>query len=161
MIDFSLQTSLDPVALFAAILAAASLTWQVVTYLNAGGRLRIRVSLALELVTGVPVGEQKIREFVAVFITNTGDRPLTVTKCEFTTFRFPICRYLRFCQTHSILVSAHESNIPHKLSPGESVTVRYFVEESLRHFLKRRITYIAVYDNIHRRPYLNKSPFLK
>ena len=84
-ITLNIVGELDPVAIYAALVATTILIWDVVKWLRSGSRLQITVSPEMKYF-GQPGAEFEDKTFVVVKVSNVGSSPTTLTHLSMRQF---------------------------------------------------------------------------
>lgn len=115
--DFTTWKVSDFAAWWGAFIATFLLVWDVVKWITAGARLKLRVQYDMILVNH-PNHDGDI--FIIVSVVNRGTLPATITQLAGTTYQNKIKRWLRKSPKAFVVIQRGElgSGIPFLLEPG-------------------------------------------
>ena len=112
---------IDPVAIYAALVATAILIWDVVKWLRSGPRLKVRASSNM-IVLNDPDPSRHGKTFISVVVTNMGHSPTTITNLGLVLFRNRWDQLRRNPDKQFVVTgpeAAQHLPLPHVLNVGE------------------------------------------
>lgn len=156
--DFSitLADKIDPVAMYAALVATLVLLWDILKWWRSGTRLRISANSDMETV-GYIHGDGKT--YILVNVTNTGSAPTTITHLVGYVYKTKLHRWFRRNPNRSFFVSNNEvSPIPFKLEPGAQFTGMIQQTDDIVEWSKSSNLYVGVYHSMRKTRVLVSVP---
>ena len=145
LLTFSFADKIDPVAVYAAIVATCVLIWDVIKWLKSGPRLFGKAKAGMRLVGGP--GDDDQSSYIVFTIYNRGAAPLTLTNLGIVAFSSWWHR-LRRRPEHTFIVKTGRHvghSVPHVLKPGEQFMTLARQNEQLEALSRSHLTYGAVY----------------
>lgn len=146
---------MDPIAAYGAILATASIAWQIFTWWSKGAKLRGHANANMITVGGNYTDDRK---YIGMVVSNVGDAPTTITHVVFMGFPSLLAR-LRMKATHSwIVTESHAQSAPHALPPGERFMSQVVQTPETEEWSRGLRLYMGVYHSMRRKPLLLRLP---
>jgi len=110
-----MTTGIDPVGIYAAIIATIAVTWRVFEWFNDRARLRLKVGYVTKLSLKPETQEDKLgRSYLQLKVINIGRRPITLRSSGINA-GLPIFN----TECHE------EGTLPKRLNGGESLSIDY------------------------------------
>jgi len=128
---------------YSAIVATAVATWNVITYLRDGARLRVTAHPNMKLM-GSGVVDNNM--YITVNVANVGNRATTIQTLGMYTFK---SRWHRWRRKHENLAwvincSPPGNTCPHVLDPGHKFMGLALQSEDVEKRTRDKLTYIAI-----------------
>lgn len=151
-LTFIFDDNLDPVAVYAAIVATTVLAWDMVKWLRSGARLVIHIAPDM---TVMGDSEREGITYILVTATNVGSAPTTVTILALEHYRNFLTR-MRGKRDFSAFITRPQVTqhlpLPHVLKPGEEWSGLITQEKEVIEKSKDGLLYAAIYHSIGRKP---------
>ena len=152
------MTASDWAAWIGAVTGVLALVWEVVRWSREGPRLLVRAASNIRIMPD-PEG----RTFLAVYVTNTGSVPVTLTTCAMLTFSSTLRRWrLRPARSWVSITNSLGPELPRELHPGQQWTCGIKQNHELEELVAGGRLYVAIYHAARpRRPSLVHVPPIK
>lgn len=118
LLTFSLADKIDPVAVYAAIVATLVLIWDVIKWLRAGPRLHGKAQGNMQIAGGYP---RDSSSYIVFTVFNRGSANVTLTNLGIVAYASPWQRF-RGKSAHTFIVNtagAVGCSVPYVLKAGE------------------------------------------
>jgi len=143
---------MDPLAAYGAIVATASIVWQVFTWWHRGAKLRGHATPNMLLIGGEVQDDNR---YICLDISNIGDAPTTITNVVLMAYRNRFSRLLRQLEVKAAVVNhSRAPNIPHMLPAGGRFMSRVVQAPEIEEWSRAHCLYMGVWHSMNRRPYL-------
>ena len=152
-ITLNLVAEIDPVAIYAALVATTILIWDVVKWFRSGPRIKVRLNSNMILV-GDPDPSRHGKTFISVMVTNVGSSPTTITNLCGAHFRNRWDQLRKKSDKQFVVIApqaAQHLPLPHVLKVGEEW--RGLIEQTPKivQMAKEGLLYAAVYQSVKSR----------
>lgn len=116
-LSFEIVGQIEPVALYAAIVATAVLVWDIIKWRRSGARLK---GIAGSNMVTFGMGPMDNQRHVVISVDNIGDRPTTVSGVYLQGYANRWRRFRRRPDKSAVINSGLQANypIPHRLDVG-------------------------------------------
>lgn len=149
-----LKNEIDPVSVYAALVATSALCWQFFTWLRTGARLRLKVAPNMIMAGGHPL----IRDgecFLFVEATNVGAQTTTVTHVLLMSYSNAF-RLLVGRPSEQFFVKAEGGagwhGVPHELEPGKRFVTFVLQAPEVVTLSKETYLFAEVVHSMSKRP---------
>ena len=143
-------------AWWGAAIASLVLVWDIFKWKRTGPILKVSASPDMQTIGGLPDGLQD-KKFVAVEVTNTGDRKTTLT--HLVGFHYASkFQWLRRKKNKTFIVAnpAFSATLPHVLESGERWLGGIEQNKELEEISRKGYLYCGVYHSSGKRPVLQR-----
>lgn len=152
---FVLVGQLDPIAVYAAIIATLVLIWDIVKWASTRARLRVRVKYDMETFN---LGPRKLqgKKFVLVTVTNVGSKPTTVQMLGLGSYANWLAKLIVKRSRASVIIQpildARMQSLPHRLDHGDEWTGIIAQNNELQDWANSEKLYAEIYHSLGKRP---------
>ena len=153
-ITLNLVAEIDPVAIYAALVATTILIWDVVKWLRSGPRLRTRASSGM-IIVGDPDPRRHGKTFVSVIATNAGSSPTTITTLSMAHYKNPWDRFRRKPQSQFVVTmpeTSPDQGLPRMLHVGEQWTGLIEQTSEVVEMAKNGLLYADIHHSVWDKP---------
>lgn len=153
---FEGANGLDPVAIYAAVVATVVLVWDVVKWRSQGPRLRLRTVVPAVIVGRRSTKEVSTTTLATVTAVNVGDAPTTVTGLHLTYWPSWWKRLLRYGAEHMVVLdpalSGSAYGVPHELGRGQEWIGAASYDGEVKEMVEEGYLYFDVYHSMGKKP---------
>ena len=152
-IVLNLTDTVDPIAIYAAIVATTVLAWDVWKWLREGPRLRVFANPGYKTI-GIPTVDPDAT-WVMVKVTNVGTSPTTINMVGGAMYNNWIKRLLRKPSEQFFVatpVLAGMPKLPHVLDPGNEWTGLINQDDEFESMARQGLLYVGLYHSVGNRP---------
>lgn len=153
-ITLNIVAQLDPIAVYAALVATAILIWDVVKWLRSGPRIRVRANPNM-IFFNVPDPLREGKTFIFVTVANVGSSPTTITNFGGTYFRNRWDQLRRKPDKQFVVAvpqAAQHLPLPHVLKVGEEWSGIIEQTAEIDQMAKNGLLYAAIFQSGKSRP---------
>lgn len=156
-ISFNFSDKIDPVAIYAAVIASAVLIWDIVKWLRSGVRLR---GYAQANMITVGMGYLDGKTYVNVNVDNVGDRPTTIQVVGLHGYASIWDQIRKKRNRNAVFNSGFQENypIPYRLDVGGNFRASVLQDEDLEEWSREQRLYAEVAHSAGRSLILRVSP---
>lgn len=153
---FKAADGLDPVAVYAAVVATFVFVWDIIKWRRQGPKLKLRTMVPAVLVKrGTRKGVSDAM-LATVTVVNIGDAPTTVTGLHLTYWPSWWKRLLRYGAEHMIvpdpIVSGTAYGVPHELARGQEWMGAMNYDDEIKKMAEEGFLYFDVYHSMDTKP---------
>ncbi len=143
---------MDPLAAYGAVVATASIGWQVFTWWHKGAKLRGHATPNMMEIGGPTEDNNK---YIVLDISNVGDAPTTITIVVLLAHRHRFSKLLRWTEVKAAVVNHNMAqSIPYALPSGGRFMSRVIQTPEIEQWSRDHCLYMGVCHSMSRRPYL-------
>jgi hypothetical protein len=143
---------MDPLAVYGATLATASVVWQIFTWWHKGAKLRGHASPNMIMIGG-DVDDQNT--YIGLDVSNVGDAPTTITNVVLLAYSNRFARLMRRTEVKAAVVNhSLAQTIPYTLPAGSRFMSRVIQAPEVVQWSRDHSLYMGVCHSMRRRPYL-------
>lgn len=153
-ITLNFVAEIDPVAIYAALVATTILIWDVVKWLRSGPRIKVRMNPNMKIIND-PDPRRTGKTFIYVIVTNVGFSPTTITNFGGVHFRNRWDQLRRKPDKQFYITSpeaAQHLPLPHVLKVGEEWSGLIGQTPEIVQMAKNGLLYAVVFQSVKRRP---------
>ena len=151
-ITLNIVGEIDPVAIYAALVATTILIWDVVKWLRSGPRLKTRANSGMQILNDP---QRHGKTYISVKAANVGSSPTTITNLALAYYKNSWDRLRRKPANNFVAISpeitpAHA--LPHILQVGEEWTGLIEQDAKLAEMAKNGLLYADIHHAVGDRP---------
>ena len=153
-ITLNIVGEIDPVAIYAALVATTILIWDVVKWLRSGPRLKVRANSNM-IILNDPDPRRHGKTFISVMVTNVGSSPTTITNLGGVYFRNRWDQLRRKPDKQFVVTSPEAAKhlpLPHVLRVGEEWSGLIDQTPEFVQMAKNGLLYATVSQSVKSRP---------
>ena len=153
-ITLNIVGEIDPVAIYAALVATTILIWDVVKWLRSGPRIKVRANSNMKILND-PDPSRHGKTYIFVIVANVGFSPTTITNFGGSHFRNRWDQLRRKPDKQFYITSpevAQHLPLPHVLKVGEEWSGMIDQTPEFDQMAKNGLLYADVYQSVKSRP---------
>ena len=153
-ITLNIVGEIDPVAIYAALVATTILIWDVVKWLRSGSRVKVRASPNM-IFFNDPDPRRDGKTYIYVTISNVGSSPTTITNFCGEHFRNRWDQLRKKPDKLFVVTvpqAAQHLPLPHVLKVGEEWSGIIEQTPEIDQWAKNGLLYAAIYQSVKSRP---------
>ena len=153
-LSFQFADTIDPVAIYAAIVATTILVWDVAKWVRSGAKLKVRTSSGMTMLNSPDV-RHKGMTYVLVGVTNIGSSATTVTHLAVAHYKNHWAGIRGKADMRAIVVIAQAAPhlpLPHKLNSGEEWSGIIHQNDELLQMATDGLLYAEVSHSVDEKP---------